>query len=30
MGHELDKFVLEEFGVSTLIYEENLFGGINI
>jgi hypothetical protein len=28
MGHELEKNVLEEFSVFTLIYEENNLGGI--
>jgi hypothetical protein len=28
LGHEVEKFVLGEFWVFTLIYEENLFGGI--
>jgi hypothetical protein len=27
MGHELESYVLEEFRESTLIYEENNFGG---
>jgi hypothetical protein len=27
-GHEVKKNVLEEFRLLTLIYEENLFGGI--
>jgi hypothetical protein len=30
LGHELDKFVLEEFEALTLIYEEKLVGGIEI
>jgi hypothetical protein len=28
MGHEMEFNVLEEFSDSTLIYEENVFGGI--
>jgi hypothetical protein len=30
LGHELDFCVLGEFGVFTLIYEENIIGGIEI
>jgi hypothetical protein len=30
MGHEMEEIVLGEFSGFTLIYEENLFGGIEI
>jgi hypothetical protein len=30
LGHEVENCVLGEFLVSTLIYEENLIGGIRI